>query len=174
MPCLSICRCIWETPKTGTFTNSEDPDEMQHYVKVKKIFRRKNTLSLKIYSPTPLDYVQWTIPNLLVLFGLNLYCPVNNFSVMSGLIFMGLTSTKQGLLCLAQGHNTVTPVRLEPATPWSPVKLSTTEPLGYHPNLLYKTRRKTPFVYKVLTILRPSQGKGFPSQPPAMNFDGSL
>ena len=144
------------------------------FVKVKKIFRQKNTLSLKIYNLTPLDYVQWTIQNLFVLFGLIIYCPVNNFLVMSGRIFMGLPSTKQGLLCLAQGHNTVTPVRLEPPTPWSRVKLSTTEPLGYHQNLLYRTRRKNPFVYKVLTILRPSLGKGFPSQPPAMNFDGSL
>ena len=30
---------------------------------------------------------------------------------------------------LAQGHNAVTPVRLKPATPWSRVKHSTTEPL---------------------------------------------
>ena len=32
-------------------------------------------------------------------------------------------------MCLAQGHNTVTRVRLEPAAPWSRVKHSTTEPL---------------------------------------------
>ena len=32
-------------------------------------------------------------------------------------------------MCLAQGHNAVTPMRLEPATPWSRVKHSTTEPL---------------------------------------------
>ena len=32
-------------------------------------------------------------------------------------------------MCLAQGHNTVEPVRLEPAAPWSRVKHSTTEPL---------------------------------------------
>ena len=38
----------------------------------------------------------------------------------------GLTSTKQGLMCLAQGHNTVMLVRLEPATPRSRVKHSTT------------------------------------------------
>ena len=31
-------------------------------------------------------------------------------------------------MCLAQGHNAVTPVRLKP-TPWSRVKHSTTEPL---------------------------------------------
>ena len=35
---------------------------------------------------------------------------------------------KHGLMCLAQGHNAVTPVRFEPATPLSLVKLSTTEP----------------------------------------------
>ena len=33
-------------------------------------------------------------------------------------------------MCLAQGHNTVTPVRLESAAPLSRVKHSTTEPLG--------------------------------------------
>ena len=35
-------------------------------------------------------------------------------------------------MCLAQGHNTVTPVKLEPAAPWSPVKHSTTELLRSH------------------------------------------
>ena len=49
----------------GTFTNSKDPDEMPHnaashqglhlFVKVKKIFRQKNTFFLKIYKLTPLD-----------------------------------------------------------------------------------------------------------------------
>ena len=34
------------------------------------------------------------------------------------------------IMCLAQGHNTVTPVRLVPAAPLSRVKHSTTEPLG--------------------------------------------
>ena len=33
---------------------------------------------------------------------------------------------------LAQGHNAVTPVRLEPAAPRSRVKHSTTEPLRFH------------------------------------------
>ena len=58
--------------------------------------------------------------------GLHLYCsfvclfdliinvPVNNLSVMSGRVFLGWTSTKQGLMRLAQGHNAVTQVRLEP------------------------------------------------------------
>ena len=60
-----------------------------------------------------------------VSFDLILYVPVNNFSVMLGRVFLGSTSTKQGLMCLAQGHNTVPPVRLEPATPQSRDKHST-------------------------------------------------
>ena len=48
---------------------------------------------------------------------------------MSGRVFLGWTSTKQGLMWLVQGHNTVRPVRLEPATPRSRVNNSTTEPL---------------------------------------------
>ena len=47
---------------------------------------------------------------------------------MWGQVFLGCTSTKLGLMCLAQGHNAVTPVRLEPRAPWSRVKPSTTEP----------------------------------------------
>ena len=58
-----------------------------------------------------------------------LYVPVNNFSVMSEQVFLGWTRTKQGFMCLVQGHNAVTPVRLEPATPRSWVKHSNTEPL---------------------------------------------
>ena len=46
-------------------------------------------------------------------FDLILYAPVNNFSAISGRVFLGRTSTKQGLMCLTQGHNAVTPVRLE-------------------------------------------------------------
>ena len=48
---------------------------------------------------------------------------------MWGRIVLGCTSTKLGLMCLAQGHNTVTLVKLEPVDPPSRVKLSTTEPL---------------------------------------------
>ena len=54
--------------------------------------------------------------------------PSQQFSVMSGQVFLGWTSTKQRLMCLAQGHNAVTLVRLEPSTPQSRVKNSTTEP----------------------------------------------
>ena len=60
------------------------------------------------------------------LFDLILYVPVNNFSVMLGRVFQGWTSTKQGLMCLAQGHNAVAPARLEPLALWSQVNRSTT------------------------------------------------
>ena len=56
--------------------------------------------------------------------------PINNFSVMQGQVFLGWTSTKLGLMCLAQGHNAVTPVRLKPVAPQSGVKHSTTELLN--------------------------------------------
>ena len=54
--------------------------------------------------------------------------PSQQFSVMSGRVFLGLTSTKQRIKCLAQGYNAVAPVRLKPTTPLSRVKHSTTEP----------------------------------------------
>ena len=60
-------------------------------------------------------------------FGLMLNVPVNNFSVMSGRShrFLGITSTFffwGGGICLAQGHNTATPVGLEPPTSGSGVR----------------------------------------------------
>ena len=64
-----------------------------------------------------------------IMFDLILYVPVNNFPVMWGRVFLGLTSTKQRFMCLAEVHNTFMLVRLEPATPRPRVKHSTTEPL---------------------------------------------
>ena len=49
-------------------------------------------------------------------FGLIAYVPFNIFSIMLGWVFMCLTSTKQSIKCLAQGHNSVPQMRLEPAT----------------------------------------------------------
>ena len=48
---------------------------------------------------------------IICLFVLMLYVPVNNFSVMLGPfpVFLGWTSTKQRIKCLAQWHNTVPP-----------------------------------------------------------------
>ena len=71
-----------------------------------------------------------TLPLILCLFvWFDSLRPVNNFAVMSGWVFLGWTSTKQWLMWLAQGHNSLMLVWLEPATPWSRVKHSTTEPL---------------------------------------------
>ena len=55
-----------------------------------------------------------------------------SFSYVGMRVFLGSTSTKLGLMCLAQGHNTVTPVRLKPAALWSRAKHShsTIEPLS--------------------------------------------
>ena len=56
-------------------------------------------------------------------------CLINNLSVIKGQVFLGWTSPhlRLNLMCLAQGHNTVMPVRLEPMAPQSRVKHSTTE-----------------------------------------------
>ena len=49
-------------------------------------------------------------------FDLILYIPFNNFSVISGQVLLGQTSTKQRVMCFAQGHialKAVAPVRLK-------------------------------------------------------------
>ena len=50
----------------------------------------------------------------------------HNFSVMLGWVFLSWTRTKQGFMCLAQGHKGVPQAMLEPATIRSRVKPSTT------------------------------------------------
>ena len=72
-------------------------------------------------------YVYKCYPLLLYVFCLLVWFdslpPINDLSVKRGFL------AKLGLMCLARGHNAVTPVRLEPEAPRSPVKHSTTEPL---------------------------------------------
>ena len=58
--------------------------------------------------------VTLVVLHFICLFDLIIYVPVNNLSVISGQVFLGWTSTNQGLMCLAQGHNAVTSVRLKP------------------------------------------------------------
>ena len=55
--------------------------------------------------------------------------PINNLSDIKGWVYLGWTSAKLGLMCLAQDHNTETPVSREPAAPRSRVKYSSTEAL---------------------------------------------
>ena len=53
----------------------------------------------------------------MILFDFILYIPANNVSVMFGTGLPGsLASTKQGLMCLVQGHNAVMLVRVETTT----------------------------------------------------------
>ena len=86
--------------------------------KLLTLYQMMNTtwfpLLTRWYSRTRLEYF--------FLFDLILYVPVNNLSVMSGRVFLGWTCTKLGLMCLPQGHNAVTPVRLEPVALRSRVK----------------------------------------------------
>ena len=88
-----------------------------------------HNLSLYKDCSTVLIYTFVNVNNRLILFDLILYIPVKRISVMSGRVFLGWTSTKQGLICLAQEHNAVTLMRREPATSQSRVKHSTNEPL---------------------------------------------
>ena len=58
-------------------------------------------------------------------------------------------------MCLAQGHSAVPPVRLEPATPKSQVKHSTTEPpRSLHKNHLAKngSSENTKHTFKLMDI----------------------
>ena len=48
----------------------------------------------------------------------------------------GLNHNKLGFMCLAEGHNALTQVSLEPAAPRSQAKHSTTEPLPSLTNLV--------------------------------------
>ena len=60
------------------------------------------------------------------LFGLILYIPVNNFSVMLGQVFLGLTSTKH---CSRTQHTAS--IEAPTANPGTRVKHSTTEPMSF-------------------------------------------
>ena len=84
------------------------------------------------------------------------YVPVNNFSVMSGRVFLGWTRTKQGLMCLPQGHNAVTLMRLEPATLGLE---SSTLLLSHCATFGYESSRRQPrlplFNYTPIDVLHP-------------------
>ena len=59
-------------------------------------------------------------------------------------------------MCLAQGHNTVTLVKLEPVAPPSRVKLSTTEPLRSPDSAV--TMRRPERAYIVYKVSKPAPG----------------
>ena len=75
---------------------------------------------------------------------------VNNFSVMSGWVFLGTCRArpKQGLMCLVKGHNVVMLLRLKFAALQPRIKRSTTEPLRSPlPNII----KISPRVLKLLS-----------------------
>ena len=79
------------------------------------------------WNPNKLQY------NYHCLFVSILFTSVNNISAMPGQDFLGWTSSKQGLMCLAQGCNIVRLMRIESTTPQSWVKHSITAlPNNYH------------------------------------------
>ena len=118
---------------------------MWHFFRVYTVYQNKNNLQREKYN-----FICFVC-----LIDLILYVPVNYFSTKSAMlrgVFLGSTSTKLGLMCLAQGHNTVTLVRLEPATLRSRVKHSTTEPL-----------RSLQFYWKITTYDHLIYTKGHPN-----------
>ena len=83
---------------------------------------RINAFDCRLSRVSPDTYDVWMYPSLSYYYLLDSLRPSQHFSVMSGQVFLGWTSTKRWYMCLAQGPNTLTPVRLEPADPRSRVK----------------------------------------------------
>ena len=75
------------------------------------------------------------------LFWFDSLCPNNNLSVIKGGVFLGWTSTKLGLMYLAQGHNAVTPVSSNP------------RPLGLE-SITLPLSHCAPWTSVVLTLVR--------------------
>ena len=81
-------------------------------------------------------------------------------------VFLGWTSTKQGLMCFSQGCNAAPPVRLKPATLRSQIKHSTTEPLRIKTQFLQGPCNWSVFVnsyqsFRLPPIARPTVNTGF-------------
>ena len=98
------------------------------------------------------------------MFDLILYIQVTNFSVIPGQVFLGCTSTKQGLMCCSRTQCSDA-MRLESATPQSRDKHSTTEPLHSHEvylNICSRRKKQTPFsgqkfiCRKMVTVMSPN------------------
>ena len=95
-----------------------------HLHDVHYLFKILHNMNSVYSDQLAFDEASWWV----CLLDLILYIPVNNFSVMSGQIFLDWTSTKQGFMCLAQGHKAVMQVRLKHPTHWSSDVHSSTEP----------------------------------------------
>ena len=79
---------------------------------------------------------------------------VNNFSVMSG-CFLGWTSTKHKINCLAQGQNILHLVRLGPATSSQSLSHWATAHLGFYfriPDIYCYLNHTFPFQYHLICL----------------------
>ena len=124
------------------FGKQWNPDEMPYKVDLHCLLRQNNLQQKEIqyHSGNITQYIQLTIPSSLhqimrnkpfVYKYLTCWCftsqsPIFQFSFMSGCVpvYLGWTSTKLRIKCLAQGHNAASLVSLKPATPWSQVQHS--------------------------------------------------
>ena len=98
---------------TFAVTNGLDPDHYQRFV-YQNCLQMLSAVDIVITIKVRANIGNYETS--FVLFDLIIYIPFNNFSVKSGWVFLGWTSTSQGLMCVAQGHNTMTLVRLNPTT----------------------------------------------------------
>ena len=76
------------------------------WILIYTVLQRGNIILKKLCTLCPY-YVEHGKLHVHLLFVWFDYVLVNKFSVMSGQVFLGWTSTKQRIKCLAQGHNTV-------------------------------------------------------------------
>ena len=97
--CSLICLCTW----VAYITNSMDPDQTA------------GSILIWVHS---VCYHDCCFDSL---------CPSQQFFSHVGRVSLGWTSTKQRVKCIAQGHNTVSLVMLQPTNPRSHVKHSTSE-----------------------------------------------
>ena len=77
--------------------------ELSHPKHMFKLMDKKIIATLRKLFLHHHTCIQYLFACWFCLFDLILYFPVNNLSVMSGQVFLGRTSTKLGLMCLAQG-----------------------------------------------------------------------
>ena len=109
---------------TSSVSNSLDPDQAQHFVRPDlepNCLQKQTTQASRVTAFSRLHSQSLNNVNehafltlmlhFLDFFVFILYTPVNNFSVMLGWVFLGLTSTKQRIECLAQEHKAVPPER---------------------------------------------------------------
>ena len=117
-------------------------------------------LILKTFTHAPNDKTNKrpvkTQISLAILLDLILYVQVNIFRVMSGRVFLCCTSTKQGLMCLAQGYIAVTRTR-------NPSILSQALPLSHCSSISLAMTVIWPQGYKTFFMLKSIENEIYPA-----------